>query len=505
MLRPLCTISTIGKMTRRPPANPLVAIVGATGTGKSEVYLPSHIMTQIIPNYNRQLAVQLAKKFNGEIINGDAMQLYAGLPIITNKISLEEQQGISHHLLGCIGLQEQTWVVGNFVQRALMTIEDIRSRGKLPILVGGTHYYTQSLLFYDRLAETEVIRDNINVARCGDHRGLDILQQPTEVLLKELEKVDPIIAERWHPNDRRKILRSLEIYLTTGKKASQLYAQQRASKATISTHELSDDKTTVQDATMRFPTLLFWVHSEAESLRKRLDQRVDKMLEAGLLDEIRKLNAHAAASAAEGREIDETRGIWVSIGYKEFKNYAKALEEKVICCGELDRLRLDALERTRIATRQYAKRQVRWIRIKLLNALSAAAARDRIYLLDSSNATDFDQMVVGPATNLTSLFLKAHFMPSPTTLSTTAAEQLQPKRDFEISARPEIWTKRHCEICNVTCVLKEHWDQHIKSKAHKKRTSRNRQQEEFLARETPKTIPGHPTEQIQEIGHMRDG
>ncbi|KXL43493.1 hypothetical protein M433DRAFT_26642 [Acidomyces richmondensis BFW] len=474
-------------MARRPPMNPLVAVVGATGTGKSE------------------LAVQLAKKFNGEIINGDAMQLYAGLPVITNKIPPEEQQGIPHHLLGCIGLEEQTWVVGKFVQRALTVIEDIRNRGKLPILVGGTHYYTQSLLFYDRLADIEDIRDNGDFARLCDQKGLELLQQPTEALLKELEKVDPVIAQRWHPNDRRKILRSLEIYLKTGKTASQLYAQQRANKATLLTHEGSDGKTLVPDALMRFPTLLFWVHTEMESLRKRLDLRVDKMLKAGLLDEIQKLNAYAVASAAEGREIDETRGIWVSIGYKEFRNYARALENSPKCSDELESLRLDALERTKIATRQYAKRQVRWIRIKLLNALSAAAARDSIYLLDSSNATEFEQTVVGPATELTSLFLKSQFMPSPVTLSTIAAEQLQPKRDFEISARPEIWIKKHCEICNVTCVMKEHWEQHIKSKGHKKRISKKHQKGDSLAKDSPRLFPGHSTEHIQPAEHVREG
>jgi tRNA dimethylallyltransferase len=99
--------------------------------------------------------VSLALKYNGEVINGDAMQLYSGLPIITNKITVEERKGVPHHLLGCIDFGEPTWVVGTFVKRALSIIEEIRSRGKLPILVGGTHYYTQSLLFRDRLAETE--------------------------------------------------------------------------------------------------------------------------------------------------------------------------------------------------------------------------------------------------------------------------------------------------------------------------------------------------------------
>ena len=161
------------------------------------------------------------------------MQLYSGLPIITNKITVEERKGIPHHLLGCIGLDEPTWVVGTFVKRALGVIEEIRSRGKLPILVGGTHYYTQSLLFRDRLAEAE--EDGEGGESKKDHHEAQgpiedledkypILKESTENLLERLQDVDPVMAERWHPNDRRNIQRSLEIYLQTGRKSSDIYA-----------------------------------------------------------------------------------------------------------------------------------------------------------------------------------------------------------------------------------------------------------------------------------------
>ncbi|KAJ8607881.1 hypothetical protein MRB53_039977 [Persea americana] len=195
---------------RTPPKLPLIAVVGATGTGKSE------------------LAVKLAKAHNGEIINGDAMQLYSGLPIITNKITPAEQQGIPHHLLGRIGLNEQTWVVGTFVKQALSVIDEIRARGKLPVLVGGTHYYTQSLLFHDRLADGDEVA-NVEPEN-DDQQEWPELERPTEELLEELKRVDPVMAERWHPNDRRKIQRSLQIYLKTGRKASDLYAEQRTRK-----------------------------------------------------------------------------------------------------------------------------------------------------------------------------------------------------------------------------------------------------------------------------------
>lgn len=405
------------------------------------------------------------------------MQLYAGLPIITNKVSVEEQQGIPHHLLGCIGLHEQPWVVGTFVKKALATIEEIRSRGKLPILVGGTHYYTQSLLFNDRLADEDGQGEKVQFVTDTKERW-PILQQPTEVLLQELKKVDPTMADRWHPNDRRKIQRSLEVYLQTGKKASEIYAEQRE-RNNGGLHTDGEDAPVIDGPTMRFPNLLFWVHADNDRLRERLDNRVDKMLEQGLLKEAQALNAFANGETANGRPVDETRGIWVSIGYKEFKAYTQALEMNNTNHEQLEKLKSEALERTRIATRQYAKRQLRWIRIKLVNGLSQANASQNLYLLDGSEISSFDQDVVAPAFELTQNFLSAAPMPDPTSVSDTAAEMLVPKRDYDLSATPEKWTRQHCERCGVTCVTEEQWALHVRSKAHRKLLSRSKRDQEL--------------------------
>lgn len=418
----------------------------------------------------------IAKQYNGEIINGDAMQLYAGLPIITNKITDEEKEGIPHHLLGCIGLHEQTWVVSTFVNRALKVIEGIRARGRLPILVGGTHYYTQSLLFRDRLADAddgELAGDNF--VGHMDHKW-PVLLQPTEVLLQELKKVDPVMADRWHPNDRRKIQRSLEIYLQSGRKASEIYAGQRLARMNGDVDKVSESDNFEQEPAMRFPTLLLWVHAETDALRDRLDKRVDKMLEQGLLDEVQTLNE--STDLQSGSEpVDETRGIWVSIGCKEFKKYVLAFKEGKKSENELNKLKVDAIERTKIATRQYARRQVRWIRIKLVNALAEANASSQLYLLDGSDISRFDAAVGAPSLELSSLWLRGLRMPDPIEISAVAADVLKPNRDHEISAAPERWLKQHCDVCDVTCVIEEQWQQHIKSKAHRKLASKRKQQE----------------------------
>ncbi|KAK1029644.1 tRNA dimethylallyltransferase, mitochondrial [Friedmanniomyces endolithicus] len=448
-------------MTRKLPREPLIAIIGATGTGKS------------------QLAVELATRFNGEIINGDAMQLYAGLPIITNKTAIEEQKGIPHHLLGCIGLQEPTWVVGIFVNRALKVIDEIRRRGKLPILVGGTHFYTQSLLFRDSLVE--------NPADSGEHAGMElgeecmdlpILQQPTEILYAELQEVDPVMAERWHPRDRRKIQRSLEIYIRTGHTAAEVYAQQRKLAGNEAVTPTMDDADGAgqKEQSMRFDTLVFWVHVEKSVLRERLDARVDKMLEAGLLEEVRTLDAYADGEAAAGRPVDKTRGIWVSIGYKEFKEYMHALQNGEASEKDLEYWKHNASSKTKDSTRQYAKRQIRWIRSKLINSLPTSKI---LYLLDGTDVSTFDSAVVGPAVELTCSFLAAEPMPEPSSLSSAAAEMLQPARlhSDDSAASPEKWTRQHCEVCDVTCVVESQWGQHMGSKAHKKAVSKRRQRD----------------------------
>ncbi|KAF2718906.1 IPPT-domain-containing protein [Polychaeton citri CBS 116435] len=400
------------------------------------------------------------------------MQLYAGLPIITNKITDTEKQGIPHHLLGCIGLNEQTWEVGKFVQAALEAISDIRSRGKLPILVGGTHYYTQSLLFHDNLATLDDLQNKQDEYVDDKEARWPILRAPTEELLEELKRIDPVIADRWHPNDRRKIQRSLEIYLQTGKKASETYAEQRQKRLEGGIQVEDQSGPTLH---LRNHTLVFWVHTEGQVLKERLSDRVEKMLDAGLLDEVQSLSVYAEAQLQAGTPMDETRGIWVSIGYKEFKPYLHALSQEEDSADK-PRIKQESVEKTKIATRQYAKRQIRWIRIKLLNGLKAAKAMNRVFLLDSTNAIMFDRDVVEPALHLTGEWLGSKDLPDPATLCEAAAEMLTSPRDYDLSATPDKWLKRQCELCGVTTVTDEQWQQHIKSRSHRRLASKQHRQ-----------------------------
>ncbi|KAJ9629696.1 tRNA dimethylallyltransferase, mitochondrial [Taxawa tesnikishii (nom. ined.)] len=414
---------------------PLVVVVGATGTGKSE------------------LAVEIACKHNGEIINGDAMQLYAGLPIITNKIPAEERKGIPHHLLGCIGLDEQTWT---------RTAPD---PGR------GTHYYTQSLLFYDALAD-KPDEEEPHVSS-GDSKW-PVLEAPTEEMLAKLFEVDPVMANRWHPKDRRKIRRSLEIWFQTGRKASEIYEEQRVRRQLVRNSDGAARDGSEEDAvaasTLRMRTLVLWVNAKNEELARRLDSRVHKMVKNGLLDEVHTLKGHADEEAASGQTVDHTRGIWVAIGYKEFLEYERAMQE-----GNGDESRLAtfmamAVERTQIATRQYAKRQIRWIRIKFNHAITAAGIKEQFYMLDSTSLDDWQSAVVDRGVELVGAFMREEDMPAPTSLSAFAAEMLTSKGN-DISASAASWFRQHCDVCNTTVVTENQWSMHVKSRKHRRAVS----------------------------------
>ena len=276
--------------------------------------------------------------------------------------------------------------------------------------------------------------------------------------------MDPVMAERWHPNERRKIQRSLEIYLTTGRKASDVYDEQKK-KGGEPTEEDSA-QTTDAAAKLRFPTLLFWPHATDAVLKARLDNRVGTMLENGLISEVTSLHEHLKRQVAEGKEVDRTRGIWVSIGFKEFEPYLEACESSPGNASEA--LLLQSIDRVRASTRQYAKRQVRWIRIKLLNALASAGTKKNIFLLDTTDLEKWSENVAEPAIDITRRFLEGQDLPDPKGLSTLAAELLTPRRDYDLSDRRDMWVRNKCDLCNTIAVTKEDWEKHLKSRGHRR-------------------------------------
>ncbi|KAF7714106.1 tRNA dimethylallyltransferase [Penicillium ucsense] len=447
--------------------DPLITVVGATGTGKSK------------------LAVDLAARFNGEIINGDAMQMYRGLPIITNQIPLNERKDIPHHLLSCVDLDTEAWRIGHFKREALRLIADIRSRGKLPILVGGTHYYTQAVLFKDQLvgegcdleAETtaKTAKETQKLDSTSTSEKWPILDSSPEVLMQKLREVDPVMAARWHPKDGRKIRRSLEIYFQTGRPASEIYAEQQEQKQKAVTQ--------TEGGLLRFDnTLIFWVHAEKEILNQRLDARVDGMIEQGMMAEAETMYDFIQQKKAEGVEVDQTRGVWVSIGFKELAPYFAARHEGVLNEDELGALRRQCIDAIRTATRQYGGSQIKWIRNKLWRALADAGMTQRLYLLDSSDVAQWTSRITEPSEDIVRAVKQGASTPDPKSLSALARTILGAREEQGVSSTSPLKAFT-CDVCAKTVVGDAQWEIHLNSYGHKrglKSAARKAERDEYF-------------------------
>ncbi|KKY25544.1 putative trna isopentenyltransferase [Phaeomoniella chlamydospora] len=444
-----------------PPKDPLIAIVGATGTGKSK------------------LAVDLALRFNGEIINGDAMQMYKGLPVITNKITPSEAQGIPHHLFDFVNPLDRPWNVGTFTHECLKVLGEIRDRGKIPILVGGTHYYTQALLFKDSLVKAGPDVENLEQNESNEEgREGRVLKQESKVEKEErwpilaaageeiyakLKEVDPAMARRWHPKDTRKVRRSLEIWLETGRRASEIYEEQRVVKENAGINDELKSR-------LRFPTVVFWIRSENEVLRDRLDQRVDQMVAGGLFNEVEAMEDMAAEASKVGIPVDFTSGIWASIGFKEVQPYVVAKRSDPPPNGVQEmKLKSRAIELTKIATRQYANRQERWIKYKFMDAMEEMKEVAKVFPVDSTVVDAWDKNVKLKTEAVTSAFLHGSALPDPKSTSAmakTLLNSVELERDLKAKNRaPEM---HECALCNKILMTRGQWQEHLSSNRHKK-------------------------------------
>lgn len=276
----------------------ICAIVGPTASGKSS------------------LAIWLAKHINAEIVSADSMQIYKGMNIGTAKPSVEERKLVSHHMIDFLN-QDELFSVADYVKMAKSVIENIVDRGKKPILVGGTGLYVDSLLNDIKFQD----QDENFVVRKKLFEELD--KFGSEYVLEKLKKIDFEYAKTLHPNNIKRIIRGLEIYYSTGIKMSDNL-------------KLSKSKTSCFDACMIGLTF-----ENRENLYKRINDRVDNMMDCGLLKE--------AENIINSRAISNTS--MQAIGYKEFIGYFNGIEDLDECVLKLKQ-----------NTRKYAKRQLTWFR-----------------------------------------------------------------------------------------------------------------------------------------------
>lgn len=326
----------------------LITIIGTTGVGKS------------------QFSIELAKALNGEIINGDSMQVYRGLDNITNKHPIEERENITHHLLGHCSWNDE-YSVQQFEKEALKIIEDILSRGKLPILVGGTHYYNQAIMFKNATLTSDTnTQSEMNLTK----EQMDILNGPSPLVLQNLKKHDPLVAEKFHPNDTRRIRRALEVFYTTGSKASTIYLNQK-NDALFENQSTSNIENIKLNA--RYRTMVFWIWSEQQVLNKRLDDRVDDMIKNGLVDEIDEMyQEYVRLSTSTQGDTDLSKGIWQVIGFRQFLPWLESNKSD----PKLFDMCVDEMKRN---TRRYSKQQTKFMKNTLMPKINEVMHENLLY------------------------------------------------------------------------------------------------------------------------------
>ena len=275
----------------------VAAVVGATASGKTS------------------LAVELARRLNGEVISADSMQIYRGLSVATAKPTPEEMKGIPHHLIDFVPLDEE-FSVARFCELGHRAIEDISGRNRLPIVCGGTGLYVDSLLnniIFADIPSDNALRERLNAEfdGCGG-----------ETLLKRLREIDPETAEKLSPADKKRIVRGLEVYELSGTTLSEFSRRSRA---------FPD----------RYRSCVIGIgYRDRQKLYDRINLRVDLMLKEGLLDEVRNFYSENA-----GKTVIQ------AIGCKELLPYLRG--EPTLT---------EAVEKLKMETRRFAKRQLTWFR-----------------------------------------------------------------------------------------------------------------------------------------------
>lgn len=277
----------------------VVSIVGPTAVGKT------------------RLSIELAKQFSGEIINGDSMQVYTGFDIGTAKITEEEKSDIPHHLID-ICKPNEAFSVADFQVAVRKAISDVASRGKLPILVGGSGLYIQAGL-YDYQFSSERRDDKITA-----ELEARVKREGIDPIYEELLKVDPDQAKAIHPNNHRRVIRALEVYLQTGKTMSE-YKQEQTDEALYDIYFIG-------------------LEMERSMLYERINHRVDVMMNQGLLKEVHNLLEMGY------KDTQAMRGI----GYKELIPYLLGESDLETCISNLKR-----------NSRRFAKRQMTWFKNKM--------------------------------------------------------------------------------------------------------------------------------------------
>lgn len=276
----------------------VIAIAGPTASGKTAI------------------SIELAKKINGEIVSCDSMQIYKDMNIGTAKPTVEEMQGIKHYLIDCVSPEER-YSVSEYKKQATQAIEEILAKGKVPIIVGGTGLYLDSLVYgieFQKIEFNEVYRKELEKIAATPEGLVELYEKAKEI--------DPEAIQIISPNDKKRIIRILEIYKATGKNKTQ------------------QNEESIKNG-VPYDFTVFALNWDRETLYNRINIRVDLMLEQGLIEEVQALK----------NKYNKFPTAMQGLGYKEVVEYLDGILTKE-----------EMIEKIKLQTRRYAKRQLTWFR-----------------------------------------------------------------------------------------------------------------------------------------------
>ncbi|KAM6045195.1 tRNA dimethylallyltransferase isoform 3-T3 [Chlamydotis macqueenii] len=394
----------------RSPPLPLVVILGATGTGKSA------------------LALQLGLRLGGEIVSADSMQVYKGLDIITNKVSPQEQRLCRHHMISFLDP-----LVSNY------TVVDFRDKA-VPLISFHTAAHLAEQIRPSPAAARLAREEKASMApETTADRKVELEQLDSVELHRRLSRVDPEMAAKLHPHDKRKLARSLQVFEETGIPHSEILHQQQ-----------EEEGGGPLGGPLKYPhSCILWLHADQAALDQRLEKRVDDMLAAGLLEELRDFHRrYNQEKVAENRQ-DYQHGIFQSIGFKEFHEY---LVSEGNCSPETSALLLQkGIQALKQVTKRYARRQNKWVRNRFLRRPGPNVPP--VYGLDVSDLLWWEEDVLKPALEIVESFIQGREPP---------AEPVKMGYDVNENKR----SHRVCELCNRVIIGDREWAAHSRSKSH---------------------------------------
>ena len=328
--------------------NKLIILTGPTAVGKTE------------------LSINLAKRLNGEIISADSAQVYKGLDVGSAKIKPEEMKGVPHHLIDIYD-PNFSFDVTVFQREAKRLVNEIISRGHIPIVVGGTGFYIQALLYDIDFCDEDNDENGVTEKNIIEKKLTELAKDPV-ALHNKLREVDPVSADKIHYNNVRKVMRALEFYQLHGYPISEHNENERKKESI-------------------YDSYYFVLTMNREKLYERINKRVDIMREQGLVEEVRRLLDNGVLPTATSMQ---------AIGYKEIiealLNYNNSSSNSINNtntineCDDMEQLLDIAFEKIKLNTRHFAKRQMTWFRRE----------RDVIYLdKDEMTEDEILEKIVG--------------------------------------------------------------------------------------------------------------